>query len=347
MSIIARWPGTKKTHGLVALCLLSSTGLFNGLQLPETVSTQSVSVLGATAAFAAEAPASGTKSNADFARPQLIIDAAEVLAAIGGEKRPIAIDVRSAEKYAAGHLAGALHVNATDWGMAFTKGEDASHWSRRIGNLGISKAAEVVVYDDQTGAAATRAHWLLQYWGVPNVRIVNGGWQALQSAGIKPETKARATPAAVEFTARSDESRLIGKDELTKAHRALQSGADSRDALQFVDTRSEAEYRGERNAEGIKRPGTIPGARNLPSPLLIDEETGRLKSPEELRRIVTAAEINLDRPTVTFSNHSGRSAHVTFVLELLGAGEVRIFPGGFEAWSNDESLPVAAAADRK
>jgi thiosulfate/3-mercaptopyruvate sulfurtransferase len=44
-------------------------------------------------------------------------------------------------------------------------------------HLGISDDTTVVAYDDYNGSFATRLWWILTYYGHPDVKVLNGGWQ--------------------------------------------------------------------------------------------------------------------------------------------------------------------------
>lgn len=46
----------------------------------------------------------------------------------------------------------------------------------------------MVVYDDWSGQAASRAWWLLRAAGVADVRLLDGGWAAWRRAGLPTET---------------------------------------------------------------------------------------------------------------------------------------------------------------
>ena len=49
------------------------------------------------------------------------------------------------------------------------------HIDRRSA-LGIAQDSRVVVYDDSSSKDAARVWWILRYWGVADVRLLNGGW---------------------------------------------------------------------------------------------------------------------------------------------------------------------------
>src|SRR2546421_12984520 len=98
------------------------------------------------------------------------------------------LDARGKNRYNAGHVPGAVWVDAAGWGRAFTVPPDAAAWSKRLGAAGIDPDTPVVVYDDEVRDAA-RIWWILRYWDVKDVRLLNGGWAAGQAGGGRGSTQ--------------------------------------------------------------------------------------------------------------------------------------------------------------
>ena len=48
----------------------------------------------------------------------------------------------------------------------------------------------MIVYDDALFRNAARIWWILRYWGVEDARLLDGGWQGWQSAGLPVEHNA-------------------------------------------------------------------------------------------------------------------------------------------------------------
>jgi hypothetical protein len=71
--------------------------------------------------------------------------------------------------------------------------------------------AKVVVYDDNLTKDAARIWWILRYWGVEDVRLLNGGWKAWEDGNYRTETT-DAFPSPVEFVARARPERLATKE---------------------------------------------------------------------------------------------------------------------------------------
>lgn len=240
------------------------------------------------------------------------------------------LDVRSEEEYAKGHVPGAVRVDPETWAKAFAAGQDPAEWAKKIGGLGIGDRARVVLYDDVKSKDAARVWWILRYWGVDDARLLNGGWAGWSKAGL-PVSKEATRPQPRAFAvARPEERRRATKAEILDL---LPKGK-----TQIIDSRSEAEYHGEKKL--ARRGGAIPGALHLEWTKAIDPRTQRFKSPEELTKIFRAAGIDPTRPSVTYCQSGGRAAVLAFTLELMGGRDVGNYYRSWAEWGNDPDTPV-------
>jgi thiosulfate/3-mercaptopyruvate sulfurtransferase len=169
----------------------------------------------------------------------------------------------------------------------------------------------------------------VHYWGVPDVRLLNGGWRGWLAAGgpVSRETPA-VTPAEVKLN--PHKKRLATKGQLLESLKAH--------PVQIIDARSDAEYCG--TAHTAKRNGAIPGAVHLEWKDVINPLTDRFKKPAELTRLLRAAHIDLDRPAVTHCQSGGRASVVAFALELMGGKDVRNYYRSWAEWGNAADTPV-------
>lgn len=265
-----------------------------------------------------------------YARPHLLIETNE-LAKPDVARRLVILDARKKVAYQQSHIPGARWVDHDTWKSALGDGTDVQGWSRRIGTLGIDRESEVVVYDDMGGLLAARIWWLLRYWGVDGARLLNGGWRAWQAEGLPTDAVEPPPVRATQFTANAHRQRLATKEQIVASlpeHR-----------LQLVDSRSREEYCGIDRKEN-KRGGAIPGARHLEWSNLLDPATGRFKSPEELRRLIAEAGIDLNAPLASYCQTGGRASVMAFGLELMGAKESRNYYSSWSEWGNNEDLPI-------
>ncbi|MGL4423761.1 MAG: sulfurtransferase [Gemmataceae bacterium] len=272
----------------------------------------------------------------DYPRADLLVEPA-VLAKPESLKGFVILDARTKAKYEAGHVPVARWVDHADWAKVFGDGQDAAGWSKRIGGLGLTADSKVVVYDDNQAKDAARVWWILRYWGVKDVRLLNGGWIGWEKEKHPPE-KAEPAIKASDFKAVAAPERMATKDELLKSLAG--------DKLQIVDAGSESEFCGI-EAMKNKRAGAIPGAKQLEWIDLIEKDSHRFKSPDVLKKLFDAAGIKLDRPTATHCQSGGRASVMAYGLELMGAKDVRNYYKSWSEWGNADDTPVVKPESKK
>lgn len=249
-----------------------------------------------------------------------------------GAQPPLLLDLRPAEEFAAGHLAGGIHLDL--WGLSLIDTSEAPlrAFMWMIGHLfslrGVTPDRPVVVYESNSGMRAARAFWFLEYLGHPNVRVLDGGVAAWTRANLPLTTDALA-PVPSTWHGEADPSRLATwsdvKERLDKMETAI------------VDTRSEAEYYGE--AVRAKRGGAVPGAVNLEWTNNLAPD-GTYKSSDELKAMYAALGVTPDREVVTYCQGGYRAAHTYLALRLAGFPRVRNYTGSWKEWGDREDLPI-------
>jgi thiosulfate/3-mercaptopyruvate sulfurtransferase len=269
----------------------------------------------------------GLVARDSYPKRELLMEVA-ALRSTEGAASPRIVDARPVEPYRAGHIPGAVSVDLSDWSRHFASSQDTESWAKRLGDLGIDVDTHVVIYDDGSVKDAARVWWILRYWGVKDVRLLNGGWKAWNAADAPtsvdaaqpPKTSPRLTPQS---------ARLAKKEQMLAA---------VKESAQIVDSRSKAEYCGEQAT--AKRNGSVPGAIHRDWADLVDKDTGRFKSAAELTAIFNQSGIDLNRPTVTFCQSGGRASVMAFAMELMGAKDVRNYYRSWSEWGNADDTPI-------
>lgn len=242
------------------------------------------------------------------------------------------IDCRPAEEFAAGHLAGAFHLDL--WGVSLIDTSEAplKAFMWMIGHLfslrGVSPDRPVVVYDATSGMRAARAFWFLEYLGHPSVQVLDGGFTAWAAAG-KPVTTACVAPTPGPWHGTPDASKLATWQQVL-----AQLG---KPGTAIIDTRSDAEYFGE--AVRAKRGGAVPGAVHLEwtNNLAAD---GTFKSKDALRAMYESRGVTPDKEVMTYCQGGYRAAHAYLALRVLGYPQVRNYTGSWKEWGDREDLPI-------
>ena len=116
-----------------------------------------------------------------YANPQLLVTPASLHERIG-PTGPLVIDLRPAEEFARGAIPGAVHLDL--FGVSLIDTDPAPMraflWiiEHLLASRGVDGDRAVVVYDESSGIRAARAFWFLELFGHPNVRLLDGGFNA-------------------------------------------------------------------------------------------------------------------------------------------------------------------------
>jgi thiosulfate/3-mercaptopyruvate sulfurtransferase len=86
------------------------------------------------------------------------------------------VDVRSREKYKAGHIPHAVNIAVEQ--MVYDSRISLRDWETVLGRNGIGVDHEVVIYDDGRNIFSNIFFWLMKYFGHKKVSILNGGLSA-------------------------------------------------------------------------------------------------------------------------------------------------------------------------
>src|SRR5437588_10755510 len=84
----------------------------------------------------------------------------------------VVVDTRPPFFYSQGHIEGAVSLPLF---LLAAGGPSADSIAGRLGEIGVSRDAQVVVYDDGASPTATHAAWILLSIGHPVVRVLDGG----------------------------------------------------------------------------------------------------------------------------------------------------------------------------
>jgi thiosulfate/3-mercaptopyruvate sulfurtransferase len=271
--------------------------------------------------------AAADEKPATYAKPNLLVEPAALANSDANAKFAI-LDVRGQDDYDKGHIPGALRVDADAWSKAF-RGENRDAWVKRIGGLGIDTSTPVVVYGTRLPQTA-RVWWILRYWGVKDVRLLNGGWSGYRAAKGETST-AILKPTRKRPALKAENDRLATREQLLSWLKEGKAG-------QIIDTRSEGEFCGE--TEKARRSGAIPTAKHLEWSDMIEKKTGRFKSAAEMSKLFKEAGIDPAKPATTYCQSGGRAAVMAFVVELTSGKPARNYYRSWSEWGNDTKTPI-------
>jgi thiosulfate/3-mercaptopyruvate sulfurtransferase len=200
-----------------------------------------------------------------------------------------------------------------------------------VGALGIGNGQRVVVYDVRGVVSAARVWWTFRAFGHDAVAVLDGGLRKWRAEG-RPVQSGSAAPAHRAFAARL-------RPELVRDIEAMRANVLSR-AAQVLDARSAGRFAGtEPEPRAGLRGGHIPGSLNLPYETLYRAD-GTLKAPDELRRAITAAGVDVSRPVVTSCGSGVTASVLALALYLVGRPDAAVYDGSWSEWGSRADTPV-------
>jgi thiosulfate/3-mercaptopyruvate sulfurtransferase len=278
-------------------------------------------------------------SNGHIANPDSLVTtdwAVEHLTDPGVRFVEVDVDTTAYDK---GHLPGAVGWNWRNDLQAKPARDLApkEQLEQLLSQSGIGPETTVVLYGDNNNWFAAYAYWTLKYYGLDNVKLINGGRVKLEAEGRQFTTDVPSpAPATFKFSGATNEAIRAYRDDV--AERIGKAG--------LVDVRSPGEYSGELLApenlpqEGAQRGGHIPTAKNIPWAKAVKED-GTFKDVAELKELYGAQGITGDRETIAYCRIGERSAHTWFVLtEILGYQNVRNYDGSWTEWGSLIKAPI-------
>lgn len=287
-------------------------------------------------------------NNFDYAETDQLIISADSLADYLDQDNVVFVDMQSAEDYAAGHMANAVNIQLSEL-MINVPVENmltsASKINALMDSKGIGNDTLILAYDSDK-MSASRLLWSLMVYGNNNVRVIDGGIEAIREAGYDmtddpdyvPEQGSNDKsdlPIADEAVAQSgfaaadtkDEAWYIGIKEMQELVNA------PNDNTVILDVRTDAEY---------LESGKIPGA------LMMDfnqnfYSDGTFKDTQSTQINYLQNGMNPEKQIIIYCRTSVRAAAVFVCLYDAGYRNIRIYDGAWLEWSANSANPIEYA----
>jgi thiosulfate/3-mercaptopyruvate sulfurtransferase len=236
--------------------------------------------------------------------------------------------------YTDGHVPGAVYLSPVairDARSAPTFLPAPGAFEEMMARLGISDATRVIVYDERGGIYAARLWWILNYFGHPNVALMNGGWLKW-TAEKRAVTADSAMPSEGHFTARPQPRWVATASDVV--------AAIDKPGVKIVDARTAAEIEG-RDLRNIRRGGFIPSSVPVYWEDLLDPQQKTFKPADELRTIYEERGVLPTQEVIAYCQVGMRASVDLFALHLIGHDRLRNYYGAWEEWGNRDDLPIA------
>lgn len=282
-----------------------------------------------------------------YANYKMIAPAKIIADKIKNEKDLMVFEVawgeeKNDEDYVKGHLPGAVHINTDEiefpplWSIV--SDDKLIQFAK---NNGITKDSKVILYSTNP-MPSYRIAAILQYLGVAEVTVLNGGLPAWKRENLPLETKSNPKKAIASYGADKplNPNLIVGID---RAKAAIAN--PSKEIL--VDIRSWDEHIGKITGySDLKYKGRPTGAiwgeagsdpNQLEAYRNIDNT---LKNGEEI--IARWKELGIDpNKRLTFFCGSGwRAAEVLVYARVIGVKDAALYSNGWYEWSDDPKNPV-------
>lgn len=276
-----------------------------------------------------------------------IISPAEASALIEGaapNEKPVVLDTRGGYKdYFRGHIPAAQHLNfdtlrGTDNGVP-VQYLPADITIPLLTRAGATAGRTHIIY--ATGEAlpndeilsASMVAYVLEKYGIKDIRIVDGGLPAWKSSGLKVTQEYFGNPKG-KLPEKGNPEVALTADEVIRNK--------EKESCILVDARPLDEFQGK--DEVWLRKGHIPGAVSFHWARLMDKEnTHKFKPFTEVKAELEAAGITPDKEIMCYCGTSREGSLLRFYLKYVANyPNVRLYEGAWKeyVWLKDKSLPA-------
>lgn len=202
----------------------------------------------------------------------------------------------------------------------------------RVRALGVGDGHQIVVYDGMGLFSAARVWWMFRLMGHKDIAVLDGGLPKWQAEGhpiedLPPVIRDRHMTV-------SRQAHMI--KDVTQVAAASKLGD-----YEIIDARSAERFRGEVDEprEGL-RAGHIPNSKNVPFGTLLNAD-GTMKSPDDIRSVFEAANVDLAKPAITSCGSGVTAAILSLALERIGHDRHAVYDGSWTEWGMYNDLNVA------
>lgn len=204
-----------------------------------------------------------------------------------------------------------------------------SSFADTMARYGVGEGTQVVLYDRTNHAWAARVWWMLRACGFDAAAVLDGGWPKWLAEG-RPTSREPAQYPAGRFVPRPRPELFVDRGAVLAAL--------GRPDVVLVNALSPEDHRGDANTR--RRPGRIPGSRNVYCQSLLDPATNAFRPVEELEELFrVAGALGADR-TVTYCGAGIAASSDALALTLLGVPNVAVYDGSLAEWAADSELPL-------
>ena len=277
----------------------------------------------------------------EYAYPNVLVSTQWINDHLNDKKiRLVEVDYIPATSYVLGHIPGAVLF---DWKRDIIDSRKRDVISKEdleksLQRIGVNNDTTIIVYGDFKNWFATFAFWIFKYYGVKDVRLMNGS---------RKKWLEEDRPISVDIPSYSRGNfKASDPDKSIRAFMNYVKDVIGTQDKILVDVRTNDEYNGKTLAPTEYSPeygqigGHIPGAVNVPWSKMVNED-GTLKSADELKNLYESVNVTSNKEIITYCGIGERASYTWFVLKyLLGYPNVKTYDGSWLEWGNTMGNPV-------
>lgn len=195
--------------------------------------------------------------------------------------------------------------------------------SKKLSNLGLDPNKEIVLLGETLSGWGedARVLWELRVAGYTNLKMVDGGYEALVNAGAETQKGPSKLDKVDVKIDKLDMTHDMETEELQKNYKDYK----------IVDVRTDEEYEGAKKYNEAKG-GHLPGAIHIRYTDFFRED-GTLRSQADVEKMLKDAGISKDDKIVTYCTGGIRSAYVQIVFEMAGCKNTWNYDQSFWRWA--------------
>lgn len=269
------------------------------------------------------------------------------LDAVKDYEKVVVVDVRSEEEYSEGHVPGSINLPilmpVSDWIVSdelLMELPPVEDLEAMLSDAGISNNSKIVLISGNSVpeeppfvlANATRVLATLNYVGIDDVAILDGGINKWVEDGKDLETEPTVLPAT-SFEATPDQDLFVSTDYVEA----------SIGSKIIIDTRDANVYSGEVIEPWASKAGHIPTAVSMPA-VDVWNEDDTYKSKDELKELFKAAVgegVSKNEEIIIYCGVGGYTSTGYFVIHsVLGYENVKYYDGSAQAWALENDMEL-------
>ena len=234
--------------------------------------------------------------------------------------------------YEKGHIPNAGFIDLTiEWSdtsgsLNFTIPQ-SDKLSEAIGQSGINKDHEVILYSSGNLMWATRAWWCLHFAGHKNIRVLNGSLSNWTNQNLPIETGPRTYSPAI----------FAGEPNKNVFSDTAQVESAEKNGVCVINALSRPLYEGTEDFYYARR-GHIPESHLLFYGDLVKDDF--FLPADELKVVLEKKGLDENKPIITYCGGGIAATIDAFAYKLLGYSHISVYDGSMSEWVQSESRPL-------